>query len=128
MNHQTPRTRDSRIVQTRSGALYLLLLTLIAPATVIAGPQQANEPETLSATVSLANLDLTTPAGISAAHQRLAAAAQHLCHKFSDPNKIDNYASLSACYHETLANAVRRFDAQLKPASADGTEVARNTP
>jgi len=128
MNHQMPLIRTSRSAKTRSGALYLLFLTAIAPVTVIAGPHLASKPETLSATVSVANLDLATPAGISAAHQRLAATARRLCHEFSDSRRVDNNAMLADCYSETLAIATRRLEAQLKAASVAATAVARNTP
>jgi UrcA family protein len=128
MNNQLPRICTSRTAKTRSGGLYLLCLAVIAPVTAIADPHLAGKPEAISATVSVANLDLTTPAGISAAHQRLAATTWRLCHAFFDSRRVDNDAALVDCYRETLANASRRLEAQLKAASVASTAVARNTP
>jgi UrcA family protein len=106
----------------------LSLLLGIAPLAVIAGPQRASAPETVAATVSFADLDLTTPVGISVAHKRLVAAAQRLCHKFSDSRRTSDRETSAACYRDTLADATRRFNALLATANAEGTDVARNTP
>jgi len=93
------------------------------------GPQQRpSAPETVGTTVSFADLDLSTPMGIDAAHKRLVAAAQRLCHKFSDSRRIPDRETTAACYHETLAEATRRFNALLATASAEDSNVARNTP
>jgi UrcA family protein len=120
--------RRSRTVHTPIGSLSLSLLLGIAPLAVIADPQRARAPETIATTVSFADLDLSTPVGIDAAHKRLVAAAQRLCHKFSDSRRISDRETSAACYRETLADATQRFNAQLATASAEGTDVARNTP
>ena len=125
---QTYHSRRSRIVHTSIGPLSLSLLLGIAPLAVIAGPQRTNAPETVGTTVSFADLDLSTPVGIDAAHRRLVAAAQRLCHKFSDSRRISDRETSAACYRETLADATQRFNALLATASAAGTDVARNTP
>jgi UrcA family protein len=128
MNIQTHHIRRSRITRTLIGSLYLSSLLPITPVVVIAAPQNTTEPETVSTTVSLADLDLTTSAGISAAHERLVAAAQRLCHNFSDSLRASDRKTSAACYRETLANATQRFNALLATASAESTDVARNTP
>lgn len=126
---QTHHSRRSRIIHTPIGSLSLSLLLGIAPLAVIAGPQQrTSAPETVGTTVSFADLDLSTPMGIDAAHKRLVAAAQRLCHKFSDSRRISDRETTAACYHETLADATRRFNALLATASAEDSNVARNTP
>jgi UrcA family protein len=126
MSIQTHHSRRSRIVHTLIGSLPLSLLLGIAP--VIAGPQRTSAPETVGTTVSFADLDLSTPVGINAAHKRLAAAAQRLCHQFSDSRRISDRETSAACYRETLADATQRFNALLVTASAEGSNVARNTP
>ena len=125
---QTHHSRRCLIVHTPMGSLSLTLLLGIAPLVVIAGPQRTSAPETVGATVSFADLDLSTPVGIDAAHKRLVAAAQRLCHKFSDSRRISDRETSAACYRETLADATQRFNALLATASAEGTNVARNTP
>jgi UrcA family protein len=125
---QTHHSRRCLIVHTPMGSLSLTLLLGIAPLAVIAGPQRTRAPETVGTTVSFADLDLSTPVGIDAAHKRLVAAAQRLCHKFSDSRRISDRETSAACYRETLADATQRFNALLATASAEGTNVARNTP
>jgi len=99
----------------------------IAPVTVKADPQHTSEPELARATVSFTDLDLTTTLGVSKARRRLVAAAQRLCHRFSDSLKASNNATSAACYRETLADVALRFDAMLAAARDKGTHVARST-
>jgi UrcA family protein len=128
MNTRTHRSLDSLLARTTIGSLALSALLVITPAAVIAGPQHMNKPQKASAKVSLADLDLTTPAGISEAHQRLAAAAKHLCREFSDSRRISDHATFVDCYRDTLASATQDFTAQLEARGIEGTQVARNVP
>jgi UrcA family protein len=125
MPHHSHR---SRIAHTPIGSLSLSLLLGIAPLVVIAGPQRTSAPETVGTTVSLADLELSTPVGINTAHKRLVVAARRLCHKFSDSRRVSDCETSTACYRETLADATQRFNALLATASTEGTDVARNTP
>lgn len=128
MNLQRRHSRRSRILYTLIGSLYLSSLLGFAPLPVRAGQESTSESQTASATVSFADLDLTTPSGIAAAHKRLVAASQRLCHNFSDSRRASNYATTAACYRETLADANRRFNALLAAARVAGADVARSTP
>jgi UrcA family protein len=125
MNSQFLFSRRPLITHTPIGSLYLALSLGIAPLPVIADPQAVINPVTESMTVSFADLDLATPAGINAAHDRLLRAAQRLCHRFSDSLRAANNATSSACVRETLAEATHRFDALMAAKSA---EVARIAP
>lgn len=128
INLQTRHSRRSRILYTLSGSLYLSSLLGIAPLPVRAGQESTSESRTVSATVSFADLDLTTPAGMTAAHKRLVAASQHLCHKYADSRRASDHATTAACYRETLADATRRLTALLAAAKVAGADVARSTP
>jgi UrcA family protein len=128
MNTRAHRTLDSLVARTTIGSLALSALLGITPAAVIAGPQHMNKPRTASAKVFLADLDLTTPAGISEAHQRLATAAKRLCREFSDSSRVSDRATFVDCYRDTLANATQDLTAQLKLGGIEGTQVARNAP
>ena len=107
--------------------LCLSALLAVAPIPVIAVPPAANAPETAVASVSLTNLDLTTSAGQQAAQDRVVAAVTRLCHKFSDDRKADNYASMQACYTETLAGALQQLNARLAAATAERSQLASNS-
>jgi len=73
---------------------------------------------TRTATVSLADLDLSTPEGARMARERLEAMAQRVCGELArlpDSSYQPNYA---ACVQDTLAGAL---------AQADAVAVARKT-
>ena len=87
-------------------------LGLVAPSVVAAAePVQRRPPEQHSAVVSLADLDLTTAAGIESARQRLHDKAVTLCSRFYDERRVDAWANFTACTHEALAAAMRRVEA-----------------
>lgn len=110
----TNRTQisKSKVAQFGARATVLVVVLLgLAPAAAFADPPPALAPATRSAKVSLAGLDLSTPAGARAAEGRLRIVAQHLCFQLSDPRKIDFRAAYEFCVAETLADAVRRLNA-----------------
>lgn len=74
---------------------------------------------TLGASVSLADLDLSTLEGADTAHQRLDAVARRLCGELARQRDLSYPQSYSACVHETLARAL---------AQADAVAAARNAP
>lgn len=94
------------------GAALLATLAL-GPCVLAAQSRSAPRPEVVTAKVSLADLDLTTPEGARVAHDRLAAAALSLCRKFGDTRKISNVETLGECARDTLNDALRRLDTQL---------------
>jgi hypothetical protein len=67
-------------------------------------PPEAAEAESIAATVSLADLDVSTPEG-----------AQRLCRKLGDNRRVSDWATYADCCQETLAKALR----QVKPVVAD---------
>jgi UrcA family protein len=90
-------------------AAFVALFALASAA--IADQSAEPAPVTRVAKVSLADLDLSTPQGAHAAHDRLRIAAEHLCFQLADPRKIDFRAVYDFCVAETLADAVRRIHA-----------------
>lgn len=84
------------------------LLTFIA----VMGAAAAGEPATMPAVsrvwdVSLTDLNLSTPAGVKAARERLRAMAQRVCTQHAD-GPMPNFA---ACVESTLAGALRQVGA-----------------
>jgi len=73
------------------------LLTIAASARAM-----ADESDRVSATVTLSDLDLKTPAGAQAARDRIRKEALRLCRRFSDERRIS--------YRETLADCVRQAE------------------
>jgi len=73
---------------------------------------------TLGASVSLADLDLSTLEGARIARQRLDAMARRLCDELARRRDLSYQRNDAACIQETLAGAL---------AQADAVAAARNT-
>jgi UrcA family protein len=122
--NQSRRTANSR---TKFCAIAALAWFVGVPAAIAAEPSASAE-EASSSKVSLSDLDLSTPSGLHKAQERLSSAAQRLCHNYSDPNRAPNYATMNACYHETMDTALRQLTALAANAEARRSEVAQNQP
>ena len=81
----------------------------IVPAEVLANPPSAPAPRALESKVSLADLDLSTAAGVREAHRRVRAKAEHLCHQLWDDNSASFRWTYAACVEDTVASAVQRL-------------------
>jgi len=61
---------------------------------------------TLGASLSLADLDLSTLEGAHIAHQRLAAMARRVCGELARRQDLSYQSNYAACVHDTLAGAL----------------------
>jgi UrcA family protein len=86
----------------------LITLCTIPAIKVMADAPPAPAPDTLAATVSLANVDLSTPQGQRIARDRLQQTAQHLCSRLEDRHlqSLAHHPSYIKCVDETIANAL----------------------
>jgi UrcA family protein len=117
MNTDSPRTDEPR--QILLAATCGAAAALIAFAAVVAAQEHsAKAPETLSANVSLADLDLTTPQGERVARERLQTAATRLCNTFGDTRRVSNAATVEACTRDALNDALSRLNVR-RLAAAD---------
>jgi UrcA family protein len=82
-------------------------------------------PYSRTSKVSLADLDLTTPEGTSAARERLRQEARRLCNQVADSLDLSHQSNFVACVDETLANALRQG---VGPALVAGAVVASAPP
>jgi UrcA family protein len=118
-----PRCYFNRHTAIRVAAL----AALCALASVAsAEPPAAPAAETRVAKVSLAGLDLSTPAGARAARTRLKKMAQRLCRQFGDDLRASNRVTMNACVRETLADAVRQMNSPVVAASPRLVERVEN--
>jgi UrcA family protein len=111
MNIKTPL--HHRTVDRKALLPAVTLATLLAGVTdpVLAdAPRATGKAESISATVSLSDLDVSTPEGARAASARVAKVAQRLCRKLGDTRRVSDSATYADCYRETLANALRRLN------------------
>lgn len=79
---------------------------------------------TLGATVSLADLDLSTLEGAGIARQRLESMARRLCGELARRPDLSYRSNYAACVHDTLVGALAQADAL---AAAANTRTARRT-
>ena len=100
------RLSSSRIV-FRAAAL-MTLLALAPAAGIAAGYWTHSAPETRVARVSLADLDLSTPAGLRAAHDRLHETARRLCSQLQDELSLSHQPNYVICVDKTTAAALQQ--------------------
>jgi UrcA family protein len=109
MNTETNLPRRSSLESAVLKAA-LIALCAIAPITVMADTQPPPAAETRAATVSLADLELSTPDGQRAARERLHQIARRLCSQVGDTQDISHQPNFVACVDETLANALQQLN------------------
>lgn len=81
---------------------------------------------TRAANVSLADLDLSTPEGSRAAHERLETVARRLCTELARNHELTYPPTYAACIHNTLAGAWAQ--ANIIRAANDKRSAQRATP
>jgi UrcA family protein len=104
MNTETQLTRRSISPLT---PIPVALVAMFAFASTVALADQPPAPATRQATVSIADLNLSTPKGARTAYERVKIVAEHLCSQLWNSPYRQTYDS---CVHETLANAVGRMN------------------
>jgi len=90
-----------------AGGVLFTSLFCIMPVGAIADQRTATSSDSRIADVSLSDLDLSTPAGMSAARDRLHAVAQRVCVN----RESSSQPTFAACVDSTVANALRQIDA-----------------
>jgi UrcA family protein len=93
---------------TRVGAC-LLLLALGAHLARAGESVKPDSPAARTAAVSMADLDLTTEAGMRTARERLHATARRLCRRVVDPWAVSHQQDYVACVDATLASALTQL-------------------
>jgi len=111
-----PLTQLPRRSSAGTRAVAIVALASLAPVVAAyAGPPAVSPAVTpavtQSAKVSLADLDLTTPAGARIAYERIERVAKRLCDDREDAWSRYHASSYNACVRETVADAVRQIHA-----------------
>ena len=91
-------------------AALTLALTTTASTCAFADPLSKPSSETRSAAVSIADLDLSTPDGLSAARDRLRTAARRLCKRVANPDDLSRESNYTACVDEAFTNALAKLN------------------
>src|ERR1700732_557171 len=96
---------------TASGAVILMALFGIVPVGTIADQRGATAAVSRVVEASLADLDLSTQAGMRAARERLHMMAERACAGSADNRGLSSQANFGACVDSTLASALRQLNA-----------------
>lgn len=110
-------------MSSRRAALRVAVSAVIGIASV---PTLADQPAATAvpsrvADVSLADLNLSTPAGMSAAHERLHTMAERMCAEHASASQ-PNFAS---CVESTLAGTLKQIEALTRINMSSGHSVTR---
>ena len=97
----------------------LLSLSVMASA-AIAGHSE-NPSRSRSAAVSLAGLDLATPAGMAAAQERVHQTARRLCFQLSDAADLSRQSNYVQCVDEAVASAMLQISRSVPGLVAQST-------
>jgi UrcA family protein len=109
-------------------------LRQIAGSRTVAATQQPSLPKAVTSTlapgsrakkVSLTDLDLSTPDGIRAAHERLHEVARTLCSQVADELDLSRHANYVACVDDAMARALPTVE-QLARKNAPARGLANN--
>jgi UrcA family protein len=103
------RTRFPRRSSTTISAAACIIFSAAAPLAAFADPPAPQTP-TLQSSVSLSDVDLSTPEGVHAAHKRLKRKAEHLCRQLWDSVSATYRWTYAACVQETLAIAFQALN------------------
>ena len=76
----------------------------------------------MSRPVTLAGIDLSTPAGIAAAEARIAAAARQLCRQFEDSRRVSSRETYADCVRDTRQASLHQLEQRAPAAFAAARE------
>ena len=100
---------------THTRALLVWTSCLLTPVvSVAASPADVVEQKVTQ--VSLAGLDLSSPAGVRAAHERLHQSARRLCNELREANDLGHVAHFNACVERAMTLALAQLQ---KPLATD---------
>jgi UrcA family protein len=104
MNPETNLYRLNLKTSVRAAAV--LTLSVIAATAAVAAQPSYSANNTRSKTVSLADLDLSTPAGMNAARERVKKTARRLCVLLADPADLSHQSNYVKCVDDAVTGAM----------------------
>ncbi len=102
------------------------LISTLAASTLLLGTASADGlPVSQSKQVSFADLDLSTPSGVSTARERVHQAARKLCHEVADHLDLSHVTNFNKCVDVSMGRAMPHLDV-LVSRSIASSNVALN--
>lgn len=107
-------------IAARAAALVSLFAIAISELAIAAcGPE--SDSDRVSASISISDLDLTTPQGTQAARDRIRQQALRLCRKFSDSRRISDRETAADCTRQAVQEALTHIPTtRRQPRPRDG--------
>jgi UrcA family protein len=106
---------------TRKASFGAVLLSLSVIASAAIAGQSESPSQSRSAAVSLAGLDLATPAGMAAAQERVHQTARRLCFQLSDAADLSRQPNYVRCVDEAVASAMLQISGSVPGLVAQST-------
>jgi UrcA family protein len=97
--------------RTACGAVILMALFGIMPVSTIADQRAATASVSRVADVPLTDLDLSTPAGMRTARERLQAMAESVCAEPAKSRGLPRQPNFAVCVDSTVAAHLKQIDA-----------------
>ena len=106
----------------------LIALFAIAPMVSAADTPPETAPESITARVSIRDVNLTTPEGQRIAHERLLQTTRRLCSSLEDrhPQSLAHYPMYIRCVDEALARAVQQVNGPALAATQKSSGLNRD--
>jgi UrcA family protein len=115
---------ENVIKNVRSAILGVVMLASLAPLAASAAPEDGRA----VATVSYADLNLTTPGGAAKLHARVARAAKQVCQYDSGTRQLWQMQAQNACVTRALASAEVQIAAAMRGSDAGTAFAIRDEP
>ena len=117
MNVQS-KIPDRSTFDSNFSTLALLGLCGLLLSAAIGTPMPADAATEKSATVRIADLDLSTEKGMKAARDRIYDTAKHLCQQVIDPWSISHQPDFVQCVNDATTAAVAQLHGPIQVANA----------
>jgi UrcA family protein len=102
--NRNPQYAPRAVVTTLAGVFFMSGVSVVWAAT-----PSSYTGSTISANTSLADLDLSKPADVAIARQRIHHLAHKLCNHFEDPLSLSHQPDYVACITDATAKAEPRL-------------------
>lgn len=112
----------NKSIKTHVGSL---VAALAATALLLSTASADGLPMSASKQVSFADLDLSTPTGVSTARERVHQAARKLCLSVADELDLSHTANFYRCVDQAMSGAMPHLDALASRSNAS-SNVALN--
>jgi len=121
----TKSTLHRLSLKSSAGVAAFFTLSAVAFAAINGQPSESSSVSRAEA-VSLVDLNLATPAGLSAARDRVKKTARRLCARVSDPLDLSRQTNYVECVNDAVDSAMLKIAESAPGLVAQSNSVQRN--